>query len=219
MVSNQITIKKEETGVELSKIDVITLNAEKRKLLIKMVPKVIDMSKETEAFEEAKNAVIPKLNAFIRNALPIEDMAVLEKYNSLYTGSTSFRATHKNTGNYRGYDTCMFWFEVAPFSRPKAWDNTSDYSALAWRDVGAELFEECQNVETLSKQLSIIKDKKIASYISLINGSKTLNQVAAVWEEVADYLKGSLPAKVAIIKQITEDEINTVKEDVSRRAK
>lgn len=217
-MATALVIKKEEAGVVLSKVDVITLNAAKRKVLIKMVPEIIDMSKEQEAYDTLKATVTTELTAFLKAQFPEEDLVVLRKYNSIRTTRNVTIIYKKESSTYYSE---VGEFEVGEIEYPDGYRDygSSNSNSCLWRAPEGLLLEKCKQLKTLKEQLKFIKAKKIASYVSIINGSKTLNQVATVWEDVADYLKGEMPAKVAIVNQITEEEINTVKEDVSRRVK
>lgn len=218
MSNAKLMILKNENSITLDKTEVITLNRDKRKLLIGLVPKIIDMSIEIKAFEDARDSVVKELNKIIKNILPENDMKILEKYHHIIK-KTSFRPTCPNSNVSRGYDTCKFYFEVNEFKCPIEYSCTSDWSNLEWRAISQELFNRCEEVFNLNKQLEIIKNNKISAYTSLINKSKTLNQVSTVWEDVAEYLKGEITTEITIKRTITDEEVNMVKEDVSRRVK
>jgi len=190
-----------------NKIKDKTLNAELRNLLKRFAFENVKSPKEQAAFDAAYAKAKPLVIDTVTAKYPAKDMKVLDKYGA---------AVHEKRVAYGGYydnESTFYFLDKDAQSAPLVPRHvTHNHISYGWtKEVRAALDAYVLARQALNKAL----DEKKADYTRLIEGSRTFNEVVAVWPAAEQLRPKIVPATVEqrALAVLSEEAIARIKAD------
>ena len=183
------------------------LNKDDRRWLKNFAAKQIETPKETEAEEEAYQALLPEVIRAVLKRYPVADMDILAKYD-MTTLSSQF---------YMNAWSSEYMFELRPADfdelNPRIPSGYGSWRVLLVDDAVTKLFNTWFLAYRAKK---LAYEKKLDQYGMVIQSCNTYNEIATIWPALEKHRERFIPAATVAPTALTilgAETINFIQND------